>query len=86
MTVLHLAVQDWEEHQAGRGYKGRAGEKVDKEREALAQQARVKVEHDNIAGKDCSCSCCLTSQIDLCLRCYRWTCRARRGSSRNTTR
>jgi len=35
-------IQDWENHQLGRGYKNKGGEKVDKEREALEQQARVK--------------------------------------------
>jgi len=35
-------IKDWEEHQRGGGYKNRAPAKVDKEREALEQQARVK--------------------------------------------
>jgi len=35
-------IQDWENHQLGKGYKNRAGEKVDSAREALEQQARVK--------------------------------------------
>jgi len=35
-------IADWEEHQRGGGYKNRAPAKVDKEREALEQQARVK--------------------------------------------
>ena len=35
-------IQDWEEHQRGGGYKNRAPTKVDKEREALEQQARAK--------------------------------------------
>ena len=32
-------IKDWEEHQRGGGYKNRAPAKVDKEREALEQQA-----------------------------------------------
>jgi len=35
-------IQDWDDHQMGKGYKARAGERVDKEREALEQQARLK--------------------------------------------
>merc|ERR1711915_438426 len=35
-------IQDWENHKDGKGYKNRAEGKVDKEREALEQQARVK--------------------------------------------
>ena len=35
-------IKDWEEHQRGGGYKNRAPAKVDKEREALEQQARIK--------------------------------------------
>jgi len=35
-------IKDWENHQLGRGYKNKAGEKVDKEREALEQQAKLK--------------------------------------------
>jgi len=35
-------IKDWENHQRGGGYKNKGGEKVDKEREALVQQARVK--------------------------------------------
>lgn len=35
-------IQDWSDHQQGKGYKNRAQPKVDKEREALEQQARIK--------------------------------------------
>lgn len=35
-------IQDWELHQRGGGYKNRLPPKVDKEREALEQQARLK--------------------------------------------
>ena len=35
-------IQDWEDHLAGKGYKNKARDGVDKEREALEQQARVK--------------------------------------------
>jgi len=35
-------IQDWESHQSGKGYKNRAGGKVDTEREALEKQARLK--------------------------------------------
>jgi len=35
-------IKDWEEHQRGGGYKNRAPAKVDKEREALEQQAKLK--------------------------------------------
>jgi len=35
-------IKDWEDHQSGIGYKGRAQERVDKEREALEQQAKIK--------------------------------------------
>jgi len=35
-------IKDWEDHQSGKGYKNRAQPKVDKDREALEQQARIK--------------------------------------------
>jgi len=35
-------IEDWENHQQGKGYKSRANAKEDKEREALEQQARIK--------------------------------------------
>jgi len=35
-------IQDWEDHQSGKGYKNRAVDKVDKAREALEQQAKLK--------------------------------------------
>merc|ERR1719452_378258 len=35
-------IQEWEDHQQGKGYKNRAKTGVDKEREALEQQARIK--------------------------------------------
>merc|ERR1712083_520360 len=35
-------IQEWDDHLQGKGYKNRAKTGVDKEREALEQQARVK--------------------------------------------
>jgi len=35
-------IQEWDDHLMGKGYKNRAKTGVDKEREALEQQARVK--------------------------------------------
>jgi len=35
-------IEDWENHQQGKGYKNRRGAGVDKEREALEQQAKIK--------------------------------------------
>jgi len=35
-------IEDWENHQQGKGYKNRQGAAVDKEREALEQQAKIK--------------------------------------------
>jgi len=35
-------IEEWENHQQGKGYKNRAKTGIDKEREALEQQARIK--------------------------------------------
>lgn len=43
-------IEDWEDHQQGKGYKNRSTGKEDKEREALVQQAKVNKEKKKGGG------------------------------------